>query len=119
MRALWFLLPLAGLLMSAPAQAQINPFGDASKTKLSSSDFRVLDEATQRLLARPDLAPGIREDWTNPETKSRGSLTVKKRFHRRGMDCMAIGYQSMARGNPPNRTGALNWCRTPAGWKIG
>ena len=119
MRALGFLLPLAGLAMSAPAQAQINPFGDADKTKLSSSDFRVLDETTRRLLARPDLAPGIRENWTNPETKSTGSLTVKNRLHRRGLDCMAVGYRSMARGKPPNRIGALNWCKTPQGWKIG
>ena len=118
MGKLWLILPLAGLLIGAPARAQINPFGDASRTKLTSGDFRVLDEATQLLLARPDLAPGVREDWKNPETGSTGSLTVKNRLHRRGLECVALGYQSMARGRPPNRIGALNWCQTPAGWKI-
>jgi hypothetical protein len=105
------------LLVAPPAFAQVNPFGDASKTKLSGSDFKVLDEATQKLLARPDLGPGIQESWTNPETKSAGSLTVKKEFQRKGLSCVAIGYQAMPRGRPPNRTNQLNWCKTPAGWK--
>ena len=109
---------LAFVPVVAPALAQINPFGDSSKTKLSASDFKVLDEATQRLLARPDLAPGAKESWTNPATKSTGTLTVKNRFQRNGMECLAVGYQSMARGRPPNRAGALNWCQTPKGWKI-
>ena len=118
MRAVWLAFGLTALLAGAPAQAQINPFGDASKTKLSNGDFKVLDQATQRLLSRPGLAPGARESWTNPQTKSTGSLTVKNAFHRKGFACVAVGYQSMARGRPPNRTGALNWCKTPKGWKI-
>jgi len=115
-------LALLGLLASVPAVtpalAQINPFGDSSKTKLSPGDFKMVDEATQRLLARPSLAPGAKESWTNPATKSTGTLTVKNRFQRRGFSCVAVGYQSMARGRPPNRAGALNWCKTPKGWKI-
>ena len=122
MRPIRLILPLLGVLacvpVAAPALAQINPFGDSSKTKLSASDFRVLDEATQRLLARPDVAAGAKESWTNPATKSTGTLTVRNRFQRNGMECLAVGYQSMARGRPPNRAGALNWCKTPKGWKI-
>ena len=119
MRALCFGLPLLGLLAAHSAQAQINPFGPPRQTGLTNSDFRVLDDATKQFLARPDLSPGAHEDWKNPETGSVGSLTVKNTLYRKGFDCLAIGYKSMARGRPPNRTGALNWCKTPDGWKIG
>ena len=118
MRAIWLALPVLGLMAFAPAHAQLNPFGDASKTKLSNEDYEVLGEAVDRLLSNPDLKPGTRETWTNPETKSTGSVTVKNQFHRKGFSCVGVAYQSMARGRPPNRTGALNWCKTPDGWKI-
>ena len=120
MRALWLALPVIGLFLTGPtpALAQINPFGDASKTRLSPSDFKMVDDATERLLARPGLAPGTKESWTNPETKSTGSLTVKNAFHRKGFSCVAVRYQSRARGVEPNQTGSLNWCNTPDGWKI-
>ena len=118
MRAIWLALPVLGLMASAPVQAQVNPFGDSSKIKLSNGDFKVLDEATQKLLSNPDLKPGTQESWTNPATKSTGSLTVKNQLHRKGFSCVAVGYQSMARGRPPNRTGELTWCKTSDGWKI-
>ena len=79
----------------------------------------MLDDVTKEFLGRADLSPGTHEDWKNPKTGSLGSLTVKNTLHRKGFDCLAIGYTSMARGKPPNRTGALNWCKTPDGWKIG
>lgn len=112
------LVALAGLLAGEPARAQINPFGPASKDKLTASDFTELGAATQRLLAHDDLAPGTRETWTNPETKSTGAVSVTKRFKTRDMNCVTIGYESMIQGQPPNRKGELNWCRTPEGWKI-
>ena len=119
MRVLHFALPLLGVLAASSAQAQINPFQSSQKSGLSNSDFKALDEATQQFLARPDLSPGTHEEWKNPKTGTTGSLTVKNTLHLKGFDCLAISYKSMARGKPPNRTGALNWCKTPDGWKIG
>ncbi len=119
MRALWFALPLAALLAGAPAaQAQFNPFGPTQQTGLVDSDYRALGDAMTRLLARPDLAPGAEEKWTNPRTKSTGSVSVMNGFERQDLTCMAVRYEALARGRPPVRTRELNWCKTPQGWKI-
>jgi hypothetical protein len=109
---------LAGLLAGHSAQAQSYIFGPTNQSGLTASDFKLLDQAAARLFARPDLAPGVRENWKNPQTRSTGSVAVKSLFQRQNLGCMAVRYEALARGRPPNRTRELNWCKTPEGWKI-
>jgi hypothetical protein len=115
---LW-LLPLAGLCLSSPAQAQISPFRGSKGPPLSNADITALTDATNRLLDRPQLVTGGTEPWSNPQSGANGTLTAGNPLKRHGLSCRTVQYLLIFPPPNPQRNRTLVWCKTKNGWKIG
>ena len=109
----------ACFLLSASAQAQVNPFRGSGSRGLSPEDNQMLFESIARLNAAEPSQVGRSEAWSNPQTKSSGTSTVLQVFHSSGMVCHLVRHQIVVAGRPPGHQYRLTWCRTPSGeWKI-
>jgi len=107
----------AFVLLSAAAQAQINPFRGGPG--LAREDNRLLFESIERLNAAEPAKVGRSEAWSNPQTKTSGTSTILRVFHSGGMACHLVRNHIVVAGQPPGRDYRLTWCRTPSGdWKI-
>jgi hypothetical protein len=126
MRAVWTRLAMVALAiglaaaMARPAAAQLNPFRSSFATSLTNDDFQDLSDAASRLLGRDKLTAGATEAWRNPQTGAGGTVEVARSFAWHGYGCHALRYTVLPNGpagKGETRT-VLNWCKTPAGWKI-
>ena len=109
----------ACVLLSAAAQAQVNPFRGSGSRGLSPEDNRLLFESVARLNAAEPTHVGRSEPWSNPQTNSSGTSTILRVFHSGGMVCHQVQHRVVVRGQPPAHDYRLNWCHTPSGeWKI-
>jgi surface antigen len=111
---------LAGcVLMSALAQAQINPFRGSGGRGLSPEDNQLLFESVARLNEAEPSQVGRSDAWGNPQTRSSGTSTILRVFRSGGMVCHLVRHHIVVAGQPPGRSYRLTWCRTPTGeWKI-
>ena len=117
-RCLSFILA-ACVLLSAAAQAQINPFRGSGGRGLSPDDNRLLFASVARLNATEPGRVGLAETWSNPQTHNSGTSTILRVFHSGGMLCHLVRHSILVAGRPPAQDYRLTWCRTPAGeWKI-
>src|SRR5215471_13384639 len=103
------------LLLSAAAQAQVNPFRGSGSRGLSPEDNQLLFESVARLNAAEPSQVGRSDDWSNPQTKSSGTSTLLRVFHSGHMTCHLLRHRVIAGGRPPARDFRLTWCRTPSG----
>jgi surface antigen len=109
----------ACVLLSAAAQAQVNPFRGSGGRGLSPEDNQLLFESVARLNAAEPSRVGSSEEWSNPQTNSSGTSTVLRVFHSGRMVCHLVRHRIIVAGRPPARDYRLTWCRTPTGeWKI-
>jgi surface antigen len=109
----------ACVLLSAAAQAQVNPFRGSGGRGLSPEDNQLLFESVARLNAAEPGRVGRSEEWRNPQTNSSGTSTVLRVFHSGRMVCHLVRHSIIVAGRPPARNYRLTWCRTPTGeWKI-
>jgi len=109
----------ACVLLSAAAQAQVNPFRGSRSRGLSPEDNQLLFESIARLNAAEPSQVGRSDGWSNPKTRSSGTSTVLRVFHSGGMDCHLLQHSVVVAGHQPASNYRLTWCRTPAGeWKI-
>lgn len=115
---LW-LLPLAGICLSLPTQAQISPFRGGKGPPLSAADITALTDTTNRLLDQPQLAVGASEPWSNPQSGANGTATAGKTLQRHGLSCRSVEYLLIFPSPNPERKRTLVWCKTKDGWKIG
>jgi surface antigen len=107
----------AFVLLSAAAQAQINPFRGGPG--LSPEDNRLLFDSIERLNAAEPAKVGRSEAWSNPQTNTSGTSTILRVFHSRGMVCHLVRNHIVAAGHPQGHDYRLTWCRTLSGeWKI-
>lgn len=114
------LLPLLLLAacLSQPALAQINPFRGSRDTPLNAADLAAITEATNRLLDRPQLAAGVTENWSNPQSGVTGTATAGNPVQHKGMACRAVLYRATVPGHNTPRSRTLTWCKTKNGWKV-
>jgi hypothetical protein len=117
-KALW-LLPLAGMCLSLPAYAQVNPFRGSKAPPLNSADITALTDATNRLLDRPQLVAGGKETWSNPQSGANGTVTAGNPLQRHGLGCRSVQYLLIFPSDNSQRNRTLVWCKTKDGWKIG
>jgi surface antigen len=110
---------VACVLLSAAAQAQVNPFRGSGGRGLSPEDNQRLFESVARLNAAEPSQVGRSEAWSNPQTNSSGTSTLLRVFHSGGMVCHLVRHRIIVVGRPPAHDYRLTWCRTPSGeWKI-
>lgn len=116
-----FLVPalLVGVCLLHPAFGQINPFRGSTGEPMRQDDINALTEATNRLLDRPQLAPGGTETWSNPASGASGTITAGKPVSRHNLSCRSLQYQIIGPGTRPQRNYTTTWCKTPDGWKLG
>jgi hypothetical protein len=105
------------ILCPAFVQAQINPFRSSNRAGLRPDDIKLMDSASSKLLARPDLSVGSTEAWSNDSTGASGTVSVEDTAVRRGITCHRVNYATTQRGGRHRNT-VVNWCKTTAGWKI-
>jgi surface antigen len=109
----------ACVLVSAAAQAQVNPFRGSGGRGLSPEDNQLLFESIARLNAAEPSQVGRSDKWSNPRTQSSGTSRVLRVFHSGGMVCHLLLHSIVVAGRPPAQDYRLTWCRTPTGeWKI-
>lgn len=113
------LLLLLAILLPISASAQINPFRGSRGSPLNSQDLAALNEATTRLLDRPQLTAGASESWNNQQTGIRGTVTAGSSVKRKGLACRVANYTITGPGTARDRKASLTWCKTKDGWKIG
>jgi surface antigen len=112
-------LAVCVLLLSATAQAQVNPFRGSGGRGLSPEDNRLLFESVERLNAAEPPQAGRSETWRNPQTNTAGTSTILRVFHSGGMVCHLVRHRIVVGGRPQAHDYRLTWCRTPTGeWKI-
>ncbi|MGG5808690.1 RT0821/Lpp0805 family surface protein [Falsiroseomonas sp. CW058] len=118
-RRAWPLALAALLLLPGTAAAQwrnIFPGG----ASLTEEDLRAQQEAMLRLLRAEPPPVGQGEDWSNPRTGARGTVTLLGASEVRRMPCRRMRFQIT-----PQRAGdasdlTFNLCRGSDGlWKIG
>ena len=109
----------ACLLLSAAAQAQVNPFRGSGGRGLSAGDNQLLFASIARLNAAEPSQVGRSDRWSNPQTRSSGTSTVLRVFHSGGMVCHLLLHSIVVAGRPPAQDYRFTWCLTPTGeWKI-
>jgi surface antigen len=109
----------ACFLLSAAAQAQVNPFRGSGGRGLSPEDSQLLFESIARLNAAEPIQIGRSDRWSNPRTQSSGTSTVLRVFQSGGLVCHLLLHSIVVAGRPPAQDYRLTWCRTPTGeWKI-
>ena len=97
---------------------RIYPIG-ANSLSLNNADFSLLIDAANGLLRKSPLRIGASTSWRNQQTGSNGTIHVTKTFHRDGMLCHTLSYETIPAATPPANTTMLNWCKTPDNqWKI-
>jgi surface antigen len=110
---------LAGLLPTAAAQAQVNPFRGSGSRGLSPKDNQLLFDSINRLNQAQPAEVGRAETWSDPRTHSSGTSTIIRVFRSGGMACHLVRHHIVAAGRQPGQNYRLTWCRTPNGeWKI-
>ena len=105
------------LLVSSSAHAQLG-FHALGEDTLSMGDYSALIDAGNTLLRRPILAKGASQAWSNGQTGTKGTISVTGSFRHDGWPCHSILYHTILQGGPTSIDTTLNWCNTPAGWKI-
>jgi len=91
-----------GLLKNTPAEY----FDD--------EDLRIfLDTARKALDEAPDNQPLT---WENPKTRSRGEITVLKRFESKGRPCKEVRVRNEARGRKSDNRSTL--CKVDERWRL-
>ncbi len=111
---------VGGMFALCPSlvQAQLNPYHGRSAAGLRADDYKSIDEAVTTLLARPDLNVGSTELWKNDKSGASGTVSVEDTNRHRGLTCHRVNYATAQQGGR-HRDTVVNWCKTPAGWKIG
>jgi len=112
------LLLLIGVCLSQPALAQVNPFRGSKDTPLSASDISAINEATNRLLEKPQLVTGASEPWTNAQSGAKGTAILGKTSQHKGLACRSVQYKATIPGPRPERSATLIWCKTKDGWRM-
>jgi len=121
-RRIWPGLIVACALVLAHAGAAraqiINPFGVKTNANLTSDDYKLGRAAVDRLLAEPP-AIGRYEDWSNPASGNKGTLTIVGILTKNNMPCRKVKSYIVygKKGAAPN-TLVLDVCDTSTGWKI-
>ena len=118
LRRLLLMAASVALLGPTLAQAQVNPFRSSGRAGLRADDIKLMEEAASKLLARPDLSVGSTEAWSNDRTGASGTVSVEGTTVRHGMTCQRVNYATTRSGGQERDT-VVNWCKTPAGWRIG
>jgi len=103
--------------LALPTSAQINPFRGSAGTPLNNDDIAALIDATNRLLARPQLAAGDSDTWSNPKSGAHGTVTAGSATQRKGLACRVMTYRHTVPGPQADRSATLTWCKTKDGWK--
>lgn len=107
------------VLLTAVAQAQINPFRGSGSRGLSPEDNQLLFASVARLNAAEPSHAGLSETWSNPQTNSSGTSTILRVFRSGGMPCHLVRHDVVVAGQPSRVNYRLTWCRTSSGeWKI-
>lgn len=102
--------------MSAPTYAA-DPFR-GSGFVLGESDLALLKTAAGKLYMTDGVEVGAVEEWTNPETGSRGTVKLVRKHEYKGMPCRSLQHDIALSVKDPYRF-TLDRCRTADGeWKI-
>ena len=104
----------ACFLLSAAAQAQVNPFRGSGGRGLSAGDNQLLFASIARLNAAEPSQVGRSDRWSNPRTQNSGTSTVLRVFNSDGMVCHLLLHSIVVAGRPPAQDYRLTWCRTPS-----
>ncbi len=113
------LIASLAVLPLASGHGQVNPFYELEGNSLNSADFSMLFDAANGLLLRSPLPNGTMTSWANSQTGSKGTIQVTATFHREGMLCHKLRYETHPQGVPQSNNIVLNWCKTRDGaWKI-
>jgi len=64
---------------------------------LSKQDVEIMNKTGLALLKSGKA--GDKADWSNPETKSRGTITLGDKFTHQGMNCRRVELENVPKGN--------------------
>jgi len=111
-------LLFAGGLMADPAEAQlVSPFA-RDATGLNSAETEAMQRAIREVLESGKA--GTERNWSNAETKRRGTAKLVRSFQKGGAPCGQVQHTLIVpEGSDRNTTYSLPFCRQPDGtWKI-
>jgi surface antigen len=107
---------LAAMLAVTPARAQnwINLLKDSPAERFDDEDLRLFLDASRKALAE-----GVENEtvsWENPKTRSRGEITVLRRFEWKTHPCKEVRVTNEAQG----RKGTNRWglCQVDGKWRL-
>ncbi|MDJ0894577.1 MAG: hypothetical protein QNJ92_05510 [Alphaproteobacteria bacterium] len=108
----------ATVVAGGGAVAQVNPFDVEGGIQIKKGDLTALTLAAQKLYDAK--APvGTVDEWENPKSGNRGTVTLIDHFERDGGPCMRLGYTFIIKGEADPKNFALRQCLADDGkWKI-
>lgn len=94
------------MLFASKGHAQLSAFYPigADLLSLNNEDFSLLIDAANGLLRKSPLHIGASTSWRNQQTGSNGTIHVTKTFHRDGMLCHTLSYETIPAATPPANT---------------
>ena len=108
------------VVTSQMAEAQmINPFGKYNGPTLGKEDYKLADEAVEKLLNEKRPTVGAYDTWSNSASGNHGKFTVLEIFTSKGMSCRKINESiSYRKAGSAQRSFTLDFCKLPSGeWK--
>lgn len=111
-------LGLAGLLLAAPAAAQIkNPF--ASGLAFTQADVDAILAATKPFFAEGPPEVGAEQSWSNPESGLSGTARYEGQNEMNDRPCRQINHLVLNEKNKRTYEFRIDRCRSDAGdWEI-
>ena len=109
---------IATVVAASTAVAQVSPFDAEGGIQIERGDLTALTVAAQKLYDAK--APvGTVDEWENPKSGNRGTVTLIDHFERDGGPCMRLGYTFIIKGRADPQNFALRQCLDTDGkWKI-
>lgn len=106
------------LAVMSPSTYAADPFR-GSGFQLDESDLELVQAAAEKLYLSDGVAVGAVEQWSNPETGSRGTVELTRIFEYKSLPCRRLQHDiDLKRYKDPYRF-TLDRCRVADGaWKI-
>jgi surface antigen len=114
---LFGVLAAIGLGAGASHAQSYSFFYGLSSVPLTTEDIKIIERAAAPLFAAAPVG-GVAQ-WQNPDSGNSGSMTLRKVYELKGMQCREVSYTMKYSDRRLPSVSKADWCQQPSGeWKL-